>query len=123
MNENTQEDKRIFSRIPFDSAVKIVMDDKHWESILLDISLKGALVQKPEEWNASLEDTCFLEITLGEDLTIQMEAKVAHTQNDQIGFRCEHIDLESITHLRRLVELNTGDEELLTRELHALTES
>lgn len=123
MNDNNQEDKRNFSRIPFDSAVKIVMDSKHWESILLDISLKGALVQKPEGWDASIDDACFLEITLGEDLTIRMEAKVAHAQNDQIGFRCEHIDLESITHLRRLVELNTGDEELLARELHALTDA
>lgn len=123
MNDNNQEDKRIFSRIPFDSAVRIVMDSKHWDSTLLDISLKGALVQRPEGWDAAEDDSCILEITLGEDLIIRMETRVAHTQNDQIGFRCEHIDLESITHLRRLVELNTGDEELLARELHALTSS
>lgn len=123
MNDNSSEEKRVFSRIPFDSSVKIVMGDRHWESTLLDISLKGALVQEPEGWDASIDDSCFLEIALSSDLNIQMETKVAHAQNAQIGFRCEHIDLESITHLRRLVELNTGDEDLLTRELHALTDS
>ncbi|VAX04921.1 hypothetical protein MNBD_GAMMA20-584, partial [hydrothermal vent metagenome] len=44
-----------------------------------------------------------------------------HSENDHIGFRCEHIDLESISHLRRLVELNLGDAKLLDRELSALT--
>jgi hypothetical protein len=33
---------------------------------------------------------------------------------------CESIDLDSITHLRRLVELNAGDPALLERELTAL---
>jgi len=32
----------------------------------------------------------------------------------------QHIDLDSISHLRRLVELNLGDEALLERELAAL---
>ncbi len=32
-------------------------------------------------------------------------------------FRCEHIDIDSITHLKRLIELNLGDEALLHREL------
>ena len=30
------------------------------------------------------------------------------------------IDLDSITHLRRLVELNSGDAAMLERELHTL---
>ena len=122
MNDASPEEKRKFSRIPFDSAVKIIKGDEHWNSTLLDISLKGTLVAKPEGWNAALGDTCILEITLGTDLDIRMETVVAHVEGDQIGFRCEHIDLESITHLRRIVELNTGDEDLLSRELSALSD-
>ena len=37
-----------------------------------------------------------------------------------IGFHCQLIDLDSITHLKRLVELNLADEGLLHRELSAL---
>jgi hypothetical protein len=33
---------------------------------------------------------------------------------------CKEIDLDSISHLRRLIELNLGDQEELERELGAL---
>ena len=121
MNNANSDENRQFSRIPFDSAVKMIKGNEHWNSILLDISLKGALVARPEGWNGTIEDACILEITLSTDTDIRMETTVAHLEGNQIGFRCEHIDLTSITHLRRIVELNTGDEELLARELHALS--
>jgi hypothetical protein len=47
---------------------------------------------------------------------------LTRTRDDLLGFVCRHIDLESISHLRRLVELNLGDESLLERELAALGE-
>ena len=49
-----------------------------------------------------------------------MQTAVAHIDANSVGFICEHIDLDSISHLKRLVELNLGDEDLLHRELHAL---
>jgi hypothetical protein len=33
---------------------------------------------------------------------------------------CDNIDVDSVTHLRRLVALNSGDPKLLDRELAAL---
>ena len=41
-------------------------------------------------------------------------------EGGKIGLQCESIDLDSITHLRRLVELNAGDPALLDRELSSL---
>ena len=38
----------------------------------------------------------------------------------KLGFECTRIDQQSISHLRRVVELNLGDEALLQRELKAL---
>jgi hypothetical protein len=37
-----------------------------------------------------------------------------------VGLHCRHIDIESLAHLRRLIELNLGDPALLERELAAL---
>lgn len=51
-----------------------------------------------------------------------MEVVLTRTQPQSLGFVCRHIDLDSISHLRRLVELNLGDEQLLERELAALGE-
>jgi hypothetical protein len=36
---------------------------------------------------------------------------------------CHSIDIDSVTHLRRLVELNLGNADLLQRELSALVSS
>lgn len=49
-----------------------------------------------------------------------MEISLAWARDGLLGFECQHIDLDSISHLRRLVELNLGDEELLERELALL---
>ena len=51
---------------------------------------------------------------------IAMKATCAHIEGDRIGMLCEEIDMESISLLRRLVELNISDEALLQRDLEAL---
>ena len=113
-------EQRNFSRIPFDADATIVGADQSWKTDLLDISLKGALVSAPDNWNANTGDKFFLKVTLGEDVNINMEVEVTHQENGHIGFHCHHIDVESVGHLRRIVELNLGDESLLHRELSAL---
>ena len=49
-----------------------------------------------------------------------MNCQLAHCHGRLAGLVCTSIDLDSITHLRRLVELNLGDPDLLDRELSAL---
>ena len=49
-----------------------------------------------------------------------MNVKVAHVEGRYAGLVCEGIDIDSVTHLRRLVELNLGDPDLLDRELSSL---
>jgi hypothetical protein len=61
-------------------------------------------------------------ISLAADTLVQMEVLLTRTDHELLGFVCQHIDLDSISHLRRLVELNLGDVSLLERELAALGE-
>lgn len=111
-------EKRQFSRIDFDAPITLKKDNKQWQSKLLDVSLKGALVLKPDDWNENSEGEFKLEIYLNNsDIEIDMEVTLAHTEEDHLGFYCEHIDLDSITSLRRLIELNLGDDALLEREI------
>lgn len=51
-----------------------------------------------------------------------MDGTVVHCEDGHLGFRCDHIDLDSISHLKRLVELNLSDEALLERELSELSQ-
>ena len=113
-------EKRSNTRIQFDSPANVQCGVGDWSGQVLDISLQGVLVKTPLGWKGKTGDICTVTIKLDGDITITMECKIAHIENDHVGLHCEHIDIDSATHLRRLVELNLGDEELLNRELAAL---
>ena len=111
-------DKRQFNRIAFDAPVTIHSDDGDWGSSLIDISLKGVLVTSPENWNHSDNDEFDINVELeGHNSIINMDVKQVHKTDESLGLQCTSIDLESISILKRLVELNLGDEQILEREI------
>ncbi|MEX6501619.1 PilZ domain-containing protein [Pseudomonas zhanjiangensis] len=116
-------DRRRFSRIAFDAPTAIVQGGRRWPTELHDVSLKGLLVHRPADWNGDPQQPFEAIIELADDACVRMEVVQARSQDDLLGFACQHIDLDSISHLRRLVELNLGDEALLERELAALGEA
>jgi hypothetical protein len=113
------EERRRFKRITFDAHTSMTQGQHAWTVKLLDLSLKGLLVERPDGWQGNPEAPFDVTIDLGEE-TLAMQAELRHDNNGQLGFQCMHIDVDSITHLRRLVELNLGDEAALERELSAL---
>ncbi len=117
-------EKRRFSRVDFNTSTTISSGGNHWQSSLIDISLKGALIGRPDGWSGKIGDEYKVTVVLKEDeVAIDMSAAVVHIQDESIGFRCDHIDSSSITHLRRLMELNLGDAELVNRELSMLNQA
>ena len=121
MNAEPAQGHRLFSRVPFNAAVSLHLNHQAVEVTLLDIALKGALVQTSAPLNLQLDDSCRLQLPLTNDGdTIEMTGKVAHLEGCNVGLKCEHIDLNSLTLLRRLLELNTGDTDLMDRELSLL---
>ena len=122
MNSAIDDDeRRRFHRVLFDAPAKILTEDDEFISPLVDLSLNGALLVRPDNWQIDIGHKVQLTVLLDDsEARIQMEAEVAHLETDSLGLRCLAIDMESITHLRRLVELNLGDTELLERDLEAL---
>ena len=122
MNSNTPiNNKRRFSRIEFDTEVCLISDKGQWKSKLIDISLKGLLITVPKIWEAKISDHYLTELfSDNEDAVIRMEVSVTHIGEKRVGFKCEHIDLDSISHLRRLLELNIDDIGMINRELSEL---
>lgn len=119
------DDRRHHSRITFHTTAHLVFGDKRIEVKVLDLSLKGALIQVSDaglDDSAIAEPTCHLSINLddAENNQITMDTQIAHAHGNRVGLLCRNIDLDSVTHLRRLVELNLGDPSLLERELSAL---
>ncbi len=125
MTNANSEDRRHHSRITFHTAAHLVVGNRQIPAKVLDLSLKGALVQLPENdtsLEAEVDSPCELNIDLddAESNRICMKVRIAHAHRGRIGLLCQDIDLDSVTHLRRLVELNLGDPDLLERELSAL---
>jgi hypothetical protein len=83
-------------------------------------SLKGLLIEAPKAWDADLERPFAAQIRLGEEAFVTMTVELRHVDDTQLGFICEHIDLDSLEHLCRLVELNLADRTELEREFHQL---
>ena len=122
-NMNTTDkagEQRRFSRIPFDVNISLLRDNDCWEGSLADISLHGALIHTPDNFEPVENAQYQLKVHLEGGPDIVMDVHVAHQESGMTGLRCDDIDVDSITHLRRLVELNLGDMELLERELSAL---
>jgi hypothetical protein len=114
-------EKRHFHRFPRVGRVIIEHEGARHETELVDLSLKGILAAQPQGWTPNSGEPCQIEMQLENvDTPLFMEAAVAHCDHQRIGFRCLHIDLDSITFLKRLVELNLGDPALLERELSSL---
>lgn len=117
---DTANERRRFQRIAFDAPTVIAQGERSWTAALHDISLKGLMIEKPRDWNGDPNLPFEAQVKLGSEALVKMEVVLTRTHDDALGFVCRHIDLDSISHLRRLVELNLGDEDLLERELAAL---
>jgi hypothetical protein len=115
-------DRRRFKRIAFDARTELSQGEFIWPVKLIDLSLKGLLIEKPEPWLGNREWHFLVDIHLNEDVEIKMDVMLTHDDHGQLGFVCKHISLESIERLRRLIEFNVGDPKELERELGALIE-
>jgi hypothetical protein len=120
MNDTT-DNRRAFHRIFFETPVTVIKNDTPHKVPLIDISLNGALIKNSDDLAFEVGDKVHLEIELGDSQhLIAMEASISHLENDHVGLKREQIDMESISHLRRLVELNLGDSEMLHRDMEHL---
>ena len=121
METDMSTNRRQFSRVSFDAPAQLTaMKSTHLAKVL-DLSFKGALVSLPEPTRWPVGTPCQLTLRLAQlDVSIGMLAEVAHCEDTLLGLQCRSIDLDSITHLRKLIELNLGDPASLERELQAL---
>lgn len=115
-------EQRHFKRVTFFTAAQLIFAEQAVLTEVLDISLKGALVHKPDAISFEHDQPFQLVIKLdNDDTVIRMQVAIAHQHANHLGLSCQFIDIDSISHLRRLLELNLGDADLLERELAELS--
>ena len=111
---------RRFTRLPFDGTARLFSSTAMWETQVLDLSLRGVLVARPEGWDGKVKANFRLELRLAGTAIISMAVTLANVADQLLGFRIEHLDWNSFQHLKRLIELNLGDSESMFLELSAL---
>lgn len=111
--------RRQFQRISFDAPVEISQGTLQCPSKVMDISLKGILVAAPT-LALDIGKPVSIRIQLSEHAQIVMTADWAGKRDGCLAFNWIQVDIESMMHLRRLLELNTGDQSLIEREISRL---
>lgn len=115
-------ERRHFIRVGFDAAALLTIASDAFNVRVLDLSLKGALIMAPPQADLKAGMMCQITLPLAETGNhIAMAVEVAHTEGLHTGLLCRSIDLDSVTHLRRLIEYQLGDPALLERDLCELT--
>ncbi|MFP4160718.1 MAG: PilZ domain-containing protein [Ectothiorhodospira sp.] len=117
-----QNGRRHFHRVRFDGIATLSFESgDEIPAELVDLSLQGALVRTqtplPEAYR---EAYGYLRVPLNPEFHILLMVQVVRLEGRDLGLRVTQMDLESAQHLRRIVELNLGDAELLNRDLAAL---
>lgn len=120
LDKTKQSERRSYSRIPFNAEILMQCGNEEWSCNLLDISLKGMLVEPPENLDINLDNPCGVALFLGDDISIHARVNIIRNENGNWGLKWLQIDASSLQHLRRLIELNTSNPAMLMRELSEL---
>ncbi|AZL75728.1 PilZ domain-containing protein [Pseudomonas sichuanensis] len=119
---SSHDERRRFQRIDFDAPTELRQGDQRWPVKLLDLSLKGLLIERPTPWDADPSQDFDAIIHLDANNHVKMQVELRHEESKRLGFICLYIDVDSMTHLHRLVELNVADSTEMMRELRELIE-
>lgn len=121
MNKTIETERRSYNRVPFNAEIVMQSGDVEWSCNLLDISLKGMLVEPPDNLDIDINNPCGVALFLGEGISIHARVKIIRSEeNGNWGLKWLQIDADSLQHLRRLIESNTSNPQMLMRELSEL---
>ncbi|MEY8213408.1 MAG: PilZ domain-containing protein [Colwellia sp.] len=116
------ENRRQFTRILFSIKAELNVEDNCYDVSIHDISLNGALVTAAKSSHSLKGKLGTLNFYLSDNEShVEMHIAVVHETEDEMGLQCNAIDIDSVTHLRRLIELNLGDNDQLNKELNQLS--
>jgi hypothetical protein len=120
MSDTLGNERRRFRRFPVEGTVRLYSGSAMWTTTLVDMSLRGVLVERPSDWSGELGSRYRVDVRLEGGVMIGMGVELSRVANGHLGFACLKIDLDSFSRLKRMIELNLGNTEILNRELAVL---
>lgn len=122
--EESMNGTRRFSRITLIEKSFVEFAGRTIEVSLVDVSLKGALVEFETDIAIGKGDTLQLTFHLGNtEIILRFGTEVVHCHKNRVGVKFVETDLDTMIHLRSLIEARTMDPEKVRDELGFLIES
>ena len=113
-----QDDRRRLERVLTDKPVELIVGPDRYTGTVIDISLRGLLARLDGPTSPAQGDWVHAKVRLDDGpCFIELDGEIAHASDRQIGIHCSTLDVDSAARLRRMVELNLGEERSLEREL------
>ncbi|MEH6595940.1 MAG: PilZ domain-containing protein [Colwellia polaris] len=114
--------RRQFTRILFSMQAELAIGEHCLPVNIIDLSLNGALLCADTQEVVFSNKMGLLSFKLHQaEEKIQMNVVVVHQEKNNIRVQCSGIDIDSVSSLRRLIELNLADEEQFNKELSKLS--
>lgn len=116
-------ERRRFSRIIYQVPALIEQNDLAMQAMIQDLSLHGLLLKVEDA--KPLDSLLPVEVGFSfiqSEQTIQLSAGIVSISGNEIRLKISNIDIENISQLKRFIELNVGNNEILNRELEHLSD-
>ncbi len=113
-------DRRQFQRLPLEGAVTLYARNGSWPAELADLSLRGVLVHRPANCPAEPGARFRMDLRVFDSLPVSMGVALVRADDTHLAFTWDRMDLDSFARLKRVLELNLPQPELLYRELAEL---
>jgi hypothetical protein len=95
MTQNAKHNDRMRpARMRISSAVLMMRGADVWSTEIEDISATGVLLAKPDDWKGQVGDHYSLDMIVGEELNIHVEASLARVLEHSLGFAYARIPAE-----------------------------
>ena len=85
-NEDGTRGRARSARMPMQSTVLLSRGADAWTTDIEDISASGVLVRRPDGWAHAVGVLFALDMMIGENLNIHVEATVARVTAEHVGF-------------------------------------
>lgn len=110
---------RAFTRISFKHKADLIANDNNYPIQIIDLSMRGMLVTKPENIDIDIDDEC--EIIMSPAIQSQDElefiVKVQHIKDDSIGLIISETDIDSFTSILDIISATDGDSAKIQDEI------
>jgi len=111
-------EKRKTSRVPFHAEAVVKFLDVVFSGTIDNLSLKGMFIDTEHR----VSDKDLLDITVrlsGTDLTVNLKGRVIRQTDTGIAIEFREMDLDSFTHLKKIVEYNSDDADNIGDEYYS----